>query len=371
MKKLSRLIFPALILCLFLALAAKAEIRKIERFDNGWLIYRAWVDENNNPAMGDEGYSSMVLKLDSAYRPLLVSYYDTDGKPINLPAGYSSVSKKYTGYGWIIEEAYYDAAGKPVVPEELGYARLLNTYKGSKLISVEHFGVDGGYIVPEGLFAKRVDAYNTRGLLARREFFDASGARMLGEEGYMAGIGIGLRQVCDFAVFVNQVGPEAWQKNIGPVLRRCGLLRFAEILAKACVLFLGLPQSRAPWCEQADAGLSRALLEEFLNSGNFGNKQSSQRASSILSADKAGSGHQSRMPTLVIRNINAYARKNYRLARRFPISLPFFWFYLPLKFLVSKRGSGESASPLRLLLEGRRRKRLFDALEVFKPDTGG
>lgn len=186
---------------------------------------------------------------------------------------------------------------------------------------------------------------------------------------HMAGSGVGLRQVCDFAVFARSVPPDTWERDIAPVLRRCGILRFAEVLTKACVMFLGLPASLVPWCLDVKETLAEALMEDFLLSGNFGVKQASQRASVILSADKEGKGRQGLMPLIALRNINQYARRNYKLARAVPVLLPVFWVYLPLRYLYAGKKKGQKDTASQIWFEGRRRKRLFDALAVFKPDT--
>ncbi len=150
---------------------------------------------------------------------------------------------------------------------------------------------------------------------------------------HMKALGIGLRHLCDFAMYLSRLAPGEWERAVMPALQAGGLLRFAQVMAKTCVLHLGLPAASVPWCAGVRDRLCADLLALFLRSGNFGRKDPGGRASSVLSADKEGLGQARFMPLAAVRNINLYAYKHYPLARRAPLLLPFFWAYLPLRYL--------------------------------------
>lgn len=85
--------------------------------------------------------------------------------------------------------------------------------------------------------------------------------------------GLGLRQLCDWAVFVHRdMMPERWE-DLLPKLSRFGLLHFARVITRICVEELALPREDAPWCMTADEALCRALLADILRTGNFGCKE--------------------------------------------------------------------------------------------------
>ena len=67
-------------------------------------------------------------------------------------------------------------------------------------------------------------------------------------ERHMGSTGIGLRQICDWAVAVQarraQIGEAELQ-----ALERCGLLHFAKVVTRLCEKYLGLPP--CPWCQNA------------------------------------------------------------------------------------------------------------------------
>ncbi len=83
---------------------------------------------------------------------------------------------------------------------------------------------------------------------------------------------LGLRQLCDWAVFVkNRCTPILWE-GLFPELESFGILTFTKVLTKGCVNFLGLPREYAPWTEDCDSELAKEVVELIVESGNFGRK---------------------------------------------------------------------------------------------------
>lgn len=205
---------------------------------------------------------------------------------------------------------------------------------------------------------QQMNGYHFPGLTLQRQAISL----LIHMQYHMKGFGIGLRHLCDFAMFVYSVTPETWQADIAPVLREGGLLRFAEALVKACVMYLGLPESSVPWCAAADESLARDLYADFVDSGNFGRKQPNLRATSVLSADKTGTGAKGGMLRTAIRNINHYARLHYPLAGRLPLTLPYYWVFIPVRHLILSKRRHEHPHVGSTLAVARRRKKLFDRL---------
>ena len=85
--------------------------------------------------------------------------------------------------------------------------------------------------------------------------------------------GLGLRQLCDWAVFVHrELTPECW-KELSGLLHTFGLMAFTKMITRICVEYLSLPAQDAPWCMGADAALCEELLQDMLRTGNFGKKE--------------------------------------------------------------------------------------------------
>ncbi len=86
--------------------------------------------------------------------------------------------------------------------------------------------------------------------------------------------GLGLRQLCDWAVFVqNRMTPTLWSE-LEPLLASFGLLTFTRVITETCVDSLGLPKECAPWALDFDPDLCEKVIEAIMKNGNFGIKNS-------------------------------------------------------------------------------------------------
>lgn len=95
---------------------------------------------------------------------------------------------------------------------------------------------------------------------------------LLHKLGHFMHTGLGLRQLCDWAAFVDrQITTDFWGE-LEPKLQRWGLLTFTQFITKTCILYLGLPAEKAIWAAQSGTELPEKLMEEISKTGNFGSK---------------------------------------------------------------------------------------------------
>lgn len=86
-------------------------------------------------------------------------------------------------------------------------------------------------------------------------------------------VGLGLRQVIDWMMYVDKVlDDEAYRNSFQEMARNTGLETLALTVTKMCQMYLGLSK-RITWCSDADDVLCSVLLENLLSSGNFGRKR--------------------------------------------------------------------------------------------------
>lgn len=82
--------------------------------------------------------------------------------------------------------------------------------------------------------------------------------------------GVGLRHLCDWAVFVNHFKDEQFRHLFEEKLKACGLWRFAQYLSLVSVKYLKLTYQ--PWMAEADDDILEQLITDIMNGGNFGKK---------------------------------------------------------------------------------------------------
>ena len=80
--------------------------------------------------------------------------------------------------------------------------------------------------------------------------------------------GIGLRHLCDWAVFLNQA--EDFENQFRKPLESIGLWEFTKQMSDLCSAFLGC--SRQAWMGGTEEAQLQAMIEDVFSSGNFGHK---------------------------------------------------------------------------------------------------
>lgn len=179
--------------------------------------------------------------------------------------------------------------------------------------------------------------------------------------------GLGLRQLCDWAVFIKWIDKRDWESRISTTLKCCGLYRLSEILTKTCVLYLGLDKDSLLWCMHIPDALCLAVIQDFLNCGNFGRGDPAHTVSGTLVLH--GKSHAKRRFFLrsILSNLNDTAYRRFPLCKKVPILLPFLWAFFPLRYFVRMQtGKRPKQSIKKILVKARQRDSLYESFELFK-----
>ena len=150
-------------------------------------------------------------------------------------------------------------------------------------------------------------------------------------EQHLAPSGIGLRQVCDWAVTAHALR-NCFDGETLALLERCGLLRFAQIMTRLCEKHLGLPP--CSWITDASDALVDAMLADVLDGGNFQSQYTKRPFAAVLTDayDVSGKGRNSLFRNY-IRYIKKYLRQNEPWAKS-RLWLPVFGVFLPVRWGV-------------------------------------
>ena len=178
---------------------------------------------------------------------------------------------------------------------------------------------------------------------------------------HLTNSGVGLRQLCDWAVFAETLSAEEYRAMFGETLRQLGLLRFADCLNDLCARHLGC--SVAP-LEPVDPALSDALLEDILSGGNFGQKNVDRSRQAYLIT--SGTGQRNRLLRLLAM-LREMVFQKWPLARQHHMLLPvglvrfsavYFW-----RAAHGKRPKLHARQAVRGATE---RTKLYDRLRLFE-----
>lgn len=162
--------------------------------------------------------------------------------------------------------------------------------------------------------------------------------------------GLGLRHLCDWAVFVNSVDVSQWELEY----RQCGLWIFAQYLT-ACCYRLGLPE--LPWVDfPSNPDIIDSLLDEIIIPGNFGRlKDSTNNLIDDINNDEKMSSNNSLVP--LINRINRNAKELYP---QIPTAIGII---LILLRIASNIVRGRTQIPS--FKEARKRRNLYKQLQLF------
>ena len=173
--------------------------------------------------------------------------------------------------------------------------------------------------------------------------------------------GIGLRHVCDWAVFVETLPEEDFLADYGDLLKALGLWRFACCLTDICVRYLGVtPKS---WTQEADRELSDALLTDIFEAGNFGQKNVVRTREAHLIT--SGRKYRSRIRRFFSVMLDMIYQK-WPVSKKIKLLAPVGWAYYTLRYLW-RAAMGKRPKPyVREALRGaQERTGLYDRFRLF------
>ena len=180
--------------------------------------------------------------------------------------------------------------------------------------------------------------------------------------------GIGLRHLCDWAVFVDRMPAEFFSEELRPVLKKLGIWRFATIITDLCTDKLGLRE--CSWAGSTDERYLDLLMDDIMSSGDFGSLRSpSDTIDRRFAFYRAGHGDQGALRAF-LNMMNDGARASFPQAATKPVLLPVGWISAGAKFMAKAIKGNRSLSDISHLSKNNsHHKQLFDEWELFAKDS--
>ncbi len=171
---------------------------------------------------------------------------------------------------------------------------------------------------------------------------------------------LGLRQLCDWACFVDKsFSPELFGK-LKPQLESFGMLEFCGVITRVCCEYLHLPYSRASWCTDYDKDLCAEVIEDILLSGNLGRKQQNYGERYFVDVDSAG-----RLSSFFY-TLKTACYHHWSVCEKYKLLLCIAPFVIFAKYLKMRaRGERQAIRPIELYKKAGPRRRLYKSLKPF------
>lgn len=182
---------------------------------------------------------------------------------------------------------------------------------------------------------------------------------------HLTGDGLGMRHLCDWAVFTASLGEAKFLELFEKPLRDIGLWETARIMTAISSDFLGAPKMK--FAENADKAVEYGILRDIFIGGNFGQKSSDRSHESLLISNK----NEKDVPMIkqLFRSANSIVYSNWKIVKKIKILLPIGWIFFGGRYVIrSLYGKRPSVKVKKIAKEAAQRKKLYARLKMFETE---
>ncbi len=178
---------------------------------------------------------------------------------------------------------------------------------------------------------------------------------------HLNGEGIGLRHLCDWAVFVGALGIEKFKEMFEMPLKDMGLWHFALVLTEVCCEYLGCGISC--FDDEDLSEIAAEFLCDLFEGGNLGQKSDNRAHEAlVLSSEKPDNSYIKNL----FESANRIVYKNWGFCRKVKILLPVGWAFFGTRYAFrSLKGERPHIDLKEIKEEAVKRKDLYSRLQIF------
>ena len=177
--------------------------------------------------------------------------------------------------------------------------------------------------------------------------------------------GIGLRHLCDWAVFAHSIGNE-FSAIFEKSFKEVGLWEFARIMTATCQKYLGLPVQM--WVGEVQDNIVDGLIADIIHAGNFGNQRTGREAWLTGNINSGGLAQKSVFRQMV-KNCFDTAKLHWPLARKCKVISAVGAVYYVIRFLILRVfGKREKLDIKHMMKSAGERRKLYEQFRLFIPE---
>lgn len=177
--------------------------------------------------------------------------------------------------------------------------------------------------------------------------------------------GIGLRHLCDWAVFVNSFSNEEFTKLFEEKLKKASLWKFARLLSLTAVQFLDLPYRE--WMGECEENFTYLLISDIIEGGNFGKKDKERYSQGNIISNKGEDGISKNMPAQFITWANSVIETKWPKAKKIRILIPLGWIIFGGRYAVRMFfGKRKNIVSKKIIVKAKSRKEIYSNFGIFE-----
>lgn len=184
---------------------------------------------------------------------------------------------------------------------------------------------------------------------------------------HLTGEGIGLRHLCDWAVFAGHLSDDRFRELFEDRLKTIGLWRFAQLLSRLSSKYLGMPKK--DWAsEKGDDAVLDAMILDIFAGGNFGIKDSQRfYETMIISSRGKDDVGQSSMIRQFIKSINQLVYTKWPISVKFKLLVPFGWIFYGSRYIFRVIiGKRDKPNISKAVSDTRERRELYKEFHLYE-----
>ncbi len=187
---------------------------------------------------------------------------------------------------------------------------------------------------------------------------------------HMTGEGIGLRHLCDWAVFVASLSNEKFCELFEQKLKNIGMWYFAQIITRTAIRYLGCPDRE--WVGNPDSQLVDAIIMDIFKGGNFGHKDYKRGQETLLisSRGKHGVGNNTMFRQLIV-SMNEIVYMKWPISKKCFFILPAGWCFYGGRYVLRSLFGKRPKIDINEVIKGaEERKDIYRQLKIFENEDG-
>ncbi len=191
---------------------------------------------------------------------------------------------------------------------------------------------------------------------------------LLHKASHMTTGGLGLRHLCDWAVFVSKFNDREFCEIFEKRLKDIGLWRFAQIMTLLCEKYLYAPKSVwAAGCGVKDYELED-IMNDILSGGNFGQKDKNRyREIKYITDRKEGKVGNNNLLLQLFKSLNYKVYADYKFIDKYKIFLPVGWVLEAFSYLLLIiKGERKTNKSISVIKDASERKKIYRKFNLFE-----
>lgn len=179
--------------------------------------------------------------------------------------------------------------------------------------------------------------------------------------------GVGLRHLCDWAVFANSFSNDEFIALFEKPLKQMGLWRFAQLLTLVSAEYLGCDPK--DWAGTADENLLEGIVADILNGGNFGYKDADRYRQIKYIGDREKRTVSKINPVFqLFFSINSKTKAELKFTQKYKILLPLGYVITVLKYFWLLLTGKRKIDRFSTLNTAEKRKNIYKEFSLFEND---